>query len=113
MRNRLSFRGADDDVNENILLDLQTALHMHNPHVNSFKQAIDIIKEYIAPGKCSTGDIIICHNKLFIPTGSHERTYNATIASEVEVVIVGGDTKNPNIKPADVVVQNRERAMGS
>ncbi|CAI9715230.1 Hypothetical predicted protein [Octopus vulgaris] len=108
MRNRLSFKGADNDLNENNPLYVQRALHMHNPYVKSFKQAIDIIKEYSAQGKYSTGDIITSHDKRLILAGSHERTYNPPTASEVAVIMVGDETNNPNIKPADVVVQYRE-----
>ncbi|CAI9734636.1 Hypothetical predicted protein [Octopus vulgaris] len=66
------------------------------------------LMENSAPGKCSTGDVIISHDKQLIPAGSHERTYNPPTASEVAVIMVGDDTNNPNIKPVDVVVQYRE-----
>ncbi|CAI9726929.1 Hypothetical predicted protein [Octopus vulgaris] len=92
MRNRLSFRGANNDLNENILLDLQRVRHLHNSYINSFKQAIGIIKEYSTPGKCSTGDINLSNDKRLIPA----------------VIMVGDDTNDPNIKPVDVVVQYRE-----
>ncbi|CAI9717323.1 Hypothetical predicted protein [Octopus vulgaris] len=81
---------------------------MHNPYVKSFKQVIDIIKEFSAPGKCSTSDIITSHDKQLIPAGSHERAYNPLTAAEVAVIMVGDDTNNPNIKPADAVVPYRE-----
>lgn len=65
------------------------------------------IKEYSAPGKSSAGDISKIHDKLLIPAGSNARTYNRQTASEVGVIVVGDDTNNLNIKPADVM-QYRE-----
>ncbi|CAI9727464.1 Hypothetical predicted protein [Octopus vulgaris] len=103
-RNRLSFKGADTDLNENILLDLRRALHMHNPYIKSFKE--DIFKEYSAAEKCSTDDII-SHDKRVILAGSHERTYNPPTTSEVAVIMVGNDTNNQDVKPADIVVHFR------
>ncbi|CAI9727803.1 Hypothetical predicted protein [Octopus vulgaris] len=107
-RNRLSFKRADNDLNENILVDLKRVLIMHNPYVKSFKHTIDIIKEYSAPGKCSTIDIIMSHVNRLIPARSHLRTYKPPAASEIAVIVVGEDTNIPSIKPADGAMQNKE-----
>lgn len=82
MRNRFSFRRADNDLNENSLRDLQRALYMYNLYVKSFNQANDIIKEYSAKTKCPTGDVITSHGKRFIPAGLHERIYDLRTAPE-------------------------------
>ena len=92
----LNYRLSHAELDPHILQELQSTIHSVNSYVKSFKTSIEVGGEQ--------SDVkLVLHADKKTPQGSHARTYNLPISSEVAALLPGDATGN-----LDIILRCRE-----
>jgi hypothetical protein len=97
LENRMNIFG-DGSLDEQVLRTLQDLLHVHNPLVQIYKYAGEVLRDELEKP-------VTLQLRMLDSANKDPRTYNAPTANEIGILIVGMDEEE--YQPRDIVLHHR------